>query len=152
MEKYKILSIEVDGKVYDLREEDKEVITVEQLNTISVDRTCTRCNQKKKNDCFYGDATKPNGLSLWCKDCKKEYSKIYTKNAQKRKEKREYMRKYNQMRKEQKINAEQNLKPDIGVIDGTIPDAIPVTPLSSVDEKAVDSVIGDPEKRKRFHW
>jgi hypothetical protein len=157
MDKIKVLSVEIDGKIYDLREGQRQETEKQNDDYIKPDgKRCGRCLKVKPTDAFNNDKSQKDGLQGWCKDCKNEYARDYQKVLQKRNKKRLYMQEYNKRKKSicltPNILEEQNIKPDTGVIDGTVPDAIPVTPLSSVDEKAVDSVIGDPEKRKRFHW
>jgi len=114
----KILSVEVNGQIFDLRQTKQEPIMEKEPEKI-----CRHCKISKPISSFYNDKASSDLHSSWCSTCARKAEK------KSRIEKR-------------KLLSEQSNKPDIGIVDGTLPDAIPVT-LSS-------SVINDQEKRKKF--
>ena len=162
MEKYKVLSVEIDGKVYDLRETQaiKPVEKQTVAETIVTNKKCASCHETKPLDHFTKDKNSPDGIQRRCRECKNDIQRVYNKKRRAHEKRKQQMRDYCARKKKEKefagishsVTSPQTVKPEIGFMDGTKEDAIPVTPLSNVDEKAVDSVIGDPEKRKRFHW
>ena len=168
MEKYKIISIEIDGQIYDLRRqklketEHPNPKKIEVVKPVGMKR-CSKCKLEKSiKENFNNDRTKKDGLQTWCKDCKNEYTRRHHKKLKVRERQKAYMREYMRKKREAQsvhndavktiiVSSEQVVKPDIPIINGSDPDALPVTPIpESVDRRHVDSVVDDPVKRKNL--
>jgi hypothetical protein len=78
MERYKILSIEIDGQIYDLREEKSKVTQVRQVDDpketwmIEKQKICSGCKEKHPLSSFYHSSSKYDGLQAWCKKCTRD--------------------------------------------------------------------------------
>lgn len=88
MSEVKILSVEIDGIIYDRREIIKEAKkeAVEIKMPIKT-KLCTKCNQIKPMTEFYLDISHPSGHCAKCKQCAAEYSKEYNLRRKRIKEK-----------------------------------------------------------------
>jgi uncharacterized protein (DUF39 family) len=83
MKEIKILSVEIDGNIYDLRqakaiehEHTSDKIEYERTEKFSMDKKmCCTCKEYKPLDKFYIDRSHPSGHCAKCKKCAAKYSK-----------------------------------------------------------------------------
>ncbi len=41
-------------------------------------KKCNKCKELKGRSCFHKSSAEKDGLSYWCKDCKREYNRVWT--------------------------------------------------------------------------
>jgi hypothetical protein len=67
-------------------------------STIPITKICPKCSFNKESSLFYSDKSKNDGLSSYCRECRKSHSKQY--NLTHKEEKIEYFKNYYQENKD----------------------------------------------------
>ena len=92
MSEIKILSVEIDGIIYDRRETRREIIKEAKKEAVEIKmptqcKLCAKCKQTKPLEEFYLDRSHPSGHCAKCKKCAAKYSKEYNLRLKRVKEK-----------------------------------------------------------------